>query len=178
MSQVAEAAGITKSTIYHHFASRELLLRAALERALDSLFAVLDQDRAEGQGAGERLHHLVFGTATALVAQLPYVTLLLRVRGNTPTELWALERRREFDRRVTELMAEAIRLGEVRGDMDPGLATRLIFGMVNSISEWYRGERDESSARVAEAVASLALDGLRPRPHTGSPDRPISGNVA
>jgi AcrR family transcriptional regulator len=170
MSQVARAAGITKSTIYHHFGSRELLLRAALERALDALFAVLDDDPADGGRAEERLRHLVTRTAATLVAQLPYVTLLLRVRGNTPTELWALQRRREFDRRVTELVAEASRLGEVRADIDPHLATRLIFGMVNSISEWYRTERDASSTQVAEAVASLALDGLRPRLPAASQD--------
>jgi hypothetical protein len=35
-----------------------------------------------------------------LAAELPYVTLLLRVRGNTGAERWALERRREFDRRL------------------------------------------------------------------------------
>ena len=167
MSQVARAAGITKSTIYHHFGSRELLLRAALERALDALFAVLDHDPGEFGGEGERLRHLVADTAATLVAHLPYVTLLLRVRGNSPTELWALERRREFDRQVPELVAKAARVGEVRGEIDPGLATRLIFGMVNSISEWYRTGREQPSTHLADTVPSLAMDGLLPRPTVG-----------
>ena len=167
MSQVARAAGITKSTIYHHFGSRELLLRAALERALDALFAVLDQEPSEFDGEGETLRHLIADTAATLVAHLPYVTLLLRVRGNSPTELWALERRREFDRQVAELVAKAARVGEVRGEIDPGLATRLIFGMVNSISEWYRIGREQPSTQLADMVSSLAMDGLRPRPTVG-----------
>ncbi len=54
------------------------------------------------------------------------MTLLLRVRGNSPTELWALERRREFDRQVPELVAKAARVGEVRGEIDPGLATKQV----------------------------------------------------
>lgn len=161
MSQLATAAGITKSTIYHHFGSRELLLRAALERALEALFAVLDQDVADVHGAGERLRRLIADTAGALVAQLPYVTLLLRVRGNTPSERWALDQRREFDRRVAALVADAARAGEVRDDIDPGLATRLIFGMVNSITEWYRADHEAPSAGLADQVASLALEGLR-----------------
>ncbi len=55
MSQVAPAAGITKSTTYHHFESRELLLRGAVERALDALFAVLEQEPSRTGRAGERL---------------------------------------------------------------------------------------------------------------------------
>ncbi len=70
MSQVARAAGITKSTIYHHFGSRELL-RAALERALEALFAVLDHDPGEFGREGERLRHLIADTTAALVAHLP-----------------------------------------------------------------------------------------------------------
>ncbi len=42
----------------------------------------------------------------------------------------------------------------------PGTSTRLIFGMVNSVREWYRADREQSPATVADAVASIALGGL------------------
>ena len=29
-------------------------------------------------------------------------------------------------------------LSDVRADLDPRLVTRLLFGMVNSVTEWYR----------------------------------------
>ena len=38
MSAVAAAAGISKSSIYHHFTSKEQLLNLAVSRALNSLF--------------------------------------------------------------------------------------------------------------------------------------------
>ncbi len=43
------------------------------------------------------------------------------------------------------------------------LATRLLFGMINSVVEWYRpsGGGAISSAEVADAVVRLAFDGLR-----------------
>jgi hypothetical protein len=97
-----------------------------------------------------------------LTAELPYVTLLLRVRGNTATERWALERRREFDHRVAEVFKAAAADGDVRGDIDVRLATRLVFGMINSIVEWYRPDGRGMGAReVADAVVQLVFGGMR-----------------
>jgi hypothetical protein len=100
-------------------------------------------------------------TAEVLLDELPYVTLLLRVRGNTATEQWALERRRDFDHRVAELLRAAVAAGELRDDVEPRLATRLLFGMINSIVEWYRPGKAEDG--VADAVVHLAFDGLLAR---------------
>jgi hypothetical protein len=49
-----------------------------------------------------------------LAAELPYVTLLLRVRGNTETERWALDRRRDLDRRLAALVRAAVDEGDLR----------------------------------------------------------------
>ena len=81
------------------------------------------------------------------MAELPYVTLLLRVRGNTDTERWAMERRREFDHQVAELLKRAAADGDLRADVDVRLATRLLFGMINSIVEWYRPGRGGAAGR-------------------------------
>ena len=75
--------------------------------------------------AVERLEYVTRRMVEVLIAELPYVTLLLRVRGNTDTERWALERRREFDHRVAELLKAAAADGDVRGDVEVRLATRL-----------------------------------------------------
>ncbi|MGK5628479.1 TetR/AcrR family transcriptional regulator [Streptomyces sp. URMC 123] len=166
MEHLSRAAGISKSSIYHHVRSKEELLRLALSRALDGLFAVLDEPGA-GQGrAIERLEYVTRRTAEVLMAELPYVTLLLRVRGNTDTERWAMERRREFDHEVAELLKKAAADGDLRTDVDARLATRLLFGMINSIVEWYRPERGGSagSEEVAEAVIVTAFAGLRATP--------------
>ena len=88
-----------------------------------------------------------------LVERLPYVTLLLRLRGNTPVERAALDRRREFDRAVTALVVEARDAGELRADIDPRVAERLLFGMINSIVEWYRPEGPED-ARASRPTCS------------------------
>ena len=164
MEDLSRAAGITKSSFYHHFTGKEALLRAALERALDGLFGVLDEPAAAAGGdPAERLRHIVRGQVRVLMAELPYVTLLLRVRGNTETERWALERRRAFDVRVAEIVREAVEQGEVAADVDPALAARLLSGLVNSIVEWYRPGR-AGTASLPDDVARAAFTGIIPAP--------------
>ncbi|MFP5218416.1 MAG: TetR/AcrR family transcriptional regulator [Actinomycetes bacterium] len=161
MEDIARATGMTKSSVYHHVAGKEALLRLAVSRALDALFAVLDEPAGTTGDAVDRLEHVVRRSVHVLADELPYVTLLLRVRGNTATEREALERRREFDRRLASLVQDAIDAGQVRADLDPRLATRLLFGTVNSVAEWYRPGAGHGPDEVADALVAITFGGLR-----------------
>jgi AcrR family transcriptional regulator len=159
MDTLAERLGVTKSAIYHHVRSKVELLELALDRALDGLFAVLS---SAGPGpAIDRLEAVVRGSVRVLVAELPFVTLLLRVRGNSPVESHALGRRREFDRAVTELVRDCVAEGSVRPDVDPALTSRLLFGTVNSLTEWYRPGGDLSADALADGLVTTLFAGLR-----------------
>jgi AcrR family transcriptional regulator len=172
MGDLSRRLGITKSSIYHHVDSKEDLLALALDRALDGLFAVADEVMAQTEPAGpeshptaaiERLERLVRGSVLVLAERLPYVTLLLRARGNTATERRALARRRQFDDIVADLVKQAERDGDIRPDVDPTVTARLLFGMVNSLIEWYRPGRVIAAGDLADAVCAAAFDGLRIR---------------
>ena len=162
MEQLSRRLGITKSSIYHHVDGKEDLLRMALDRALDGLFEAIADAQNAGGPAIHQLERLVYRSVEVLSERLPYVTLLLRVRGNTEVERSALDRRRNYDRIVADLVRQAEAEGDIRADVDPGTTARLLFGMVNSIVEWYRPHGDDSS-RLASTVCAVAFDGLRVR---------------
>jgi AcrR family transcriptional regulator len=161
MDELAGRLGITKSAIYHHVASKGELLRLALDRALDGLVAVTAEPEANAGPAIARLEHVVRGSVRVLATELPFVTLLLRVRGNSAVERAALHRRREFDRIVAGLVAAAVEEGSVRSDVDPSVIARLLFGAVNSLTEWYRPTGGLSPDGIADALVRTAFDGLR-----------------
>ena len=161
VDEVASRLGVTKSAIYHHVPSKVELLRLALDRALDALFAVTSETGATTGPAIDRLEYVVRGSVRVLAAELPFVTLLLRLRGNTEIERTALQRRREFDRIVTGLVRAAEHEGDVRTDVDPAVISRLLFGTVNSLSEWYRPGGDLSADDLADAVVTITFSGLR-----------------
>ena len=164
MDELAARLGITKSAIYHHVSSKVELLRLALDRALDALFAVTEEPGATSGPAIDRLEHVVRGSVRVLTEQLPFVTLLLRVRGNSPVEEAALQRRREFDRIVTDLVRAAEEEGDVRPDVDPAVTSRLLFGTVNSLTEWYRPDGGLSADDLAAGLVTTTFSGLRARP--------------
>ncbi|MDR6865814.1 AcrR family transcriptional regulator [Microbacterium resistens] len=163
IADLSQALGLTKSALYHHFSSKEELLALALERALSGLEGALETAVAEQTTATDRLTAVVRGAVEVLTAAQPHVTLLLRLRGNSPVELEAMERRRRFDQRISALVREAQDEGTIRTDIDAGTVTRLVFGMINSVVEWYRPDGRIDRALLGEDVLTLALDGLRPR---------------
>ncbi|HEX3712769.1 MAG TPA: TetR/AcrR family transcriptional regulator, partial [Trebonia sp.] len=162
MEDLSRRLGIAKSGIYHHVSGKEELLKMALDRALDGLWEAAARATALDAPAIDQLEALVRGAVAALEARLPYVTLLLRVRGNTEVERAALARRRAFDALVARLVEQAERDGDIRADIDQKLTARLLFGMVNSIVEWYRPPaRDAPAAgadHLADAVCAIAFD--------------------
>jgi AcrR family transcriptional regulator len=160
LDQVAAAAGITKASIYYHADGKEALLARGAGRALDALFAVLEEDGTREGREIDRLRHVLRRTVEITVERLPEVALLLRVRGNTKTERWILERRRRFDRLVATIVGEAQLKGEIRADIDAGLITRMLFGMLNSITEWYRPGGGLGVEGIVAAATRVAFEGL------------------
>jgi len=162
VGDLARELGLTKSAIYHHVPSKEALLSAALDEALDGLSAAVDTATRSDAGADAyaRLRTVIQESVRILVDHLPAVTLLLRVRGNGEVELAALKRRRAIDDRLAALVQDAVDQGALRSDIPPDLISRLLFGMVNSLTEWYRPGGPVDADVLATSIATLAFDGL------------------
>jgi AcrR family transcriptional regulator len=165
MGDLAKELGLTKSAIYHHVDSKESLLSAALDEALDALSTAIDSATSDPgddptTSAYDRLRTAVEQSVLILTDHLPAVTLLLRVRGNSPVELAALERRRLIDLKLAGLVQAAVDEGSVRTDLEPYLISRLLFGTVNSLIEWYRYGGPVDAQVLARTITSSAFEGL------------------
>jgi AcrR family transcriptional regulator len=162
---LATRLGISKSAIYHYVPGKGALLGLALEEALGSLEVVLKSIEEFSGDPREQLEYAIRGAIKVVCDKLPYVTLLLRVRGNTDVEVAALARRREFDRRLARIIRAACEHGVLRGDLDPGTTSRMVFGTINSVVEWYRPGGSQTAEMVADDLIALLFDGLRGASH-------------
>jgi AcrR family transcriptional regulator len=160
MDDVARAAGITKASIYHHVSGKEALLERGLGRALDALTAILEEPGARDGRAVARLRHIVVRVAETTLQLLPELTVLFRARGTSKSEREALDRRRAFDRVVTDLVRTAQREGDLRAELDPRLVVRLLFGMSNSVVEWYRPGAALDAATVTATIVGVVFEGI------------------
>jgi AcrR family transcriptional regulator len=157
IGMLAERLGLSKSAIYHHVASKDELLALALDEALDGLEGALRSAEETSGTAADRLAQVLREAVLVLADRLPYVTLLLRVRGNTEVERAALQRRRAFDHAVAALVAEARDEGSLRVEADPAVVARLLFGMINSLTEWYDPAGPVPPDELADTILALAL---------------------
>ena len=160
MGILAQRLGVSKSAIYYHVESKEQLLEEATDLALDNLQQVVDGAYAIDGGVEDKLRFLLDGAVHVLCEHQPETALLLRLRGNSETELCALERRREITRQMVELVEAGQREGAIRDDVPAGVAARLIFGAVNSIADWYSPDGSASPEEVSNAMHKLVWSGI------------------
>ena len=161
MEDLSRAAGITKSSFYHHFASKEALLRAALERSLAGPLRAAGRAGPTRASPLARLRHIVRGQVAVLQRDLPYVTLLLRC-GATPRASAGRWSGAGSSTRSRRLVREAVDAGQMRAGVDPAVAARLLSGTVNSVAEWYRPDRSDGEA-LPDDVARAVFEGFLPR---------------
>lgn len=171
MDDIAQALGIKKASLYHHVGSKEALLELALDRAFTALEGAVADEGREDERAIVRLERITRAVvATTVGSAMPYVTLLLSVRGSTDAGRSALRRRRRFDRRLAALFEAAVAEGDVRADLDAAAVARLFYGMVNSIVGWYRPGHGLAPDKLADTVVAMLFDGVR----TGSELRALT----
>lgn len=163
IEHIAKAANISQSSLYHHVRGKEDLLKCALDRAVDAAWAILDESESRGGDALTRLVHIMRRLMTEQLRLQPEMTLLHRLRGNTPTERWAIAETQRFEGTVAALVHEAQANGQLRKDLDSALMVHLAFGMSDSVVEWFRPDGTWSHRQVVDTILHVMLDGTRPK---------------
>ena len=161
MREVAEAVGVTKPALYHHFVDKEALFLALLEGALTSLSRMVEHAQAQ-PGIRAQLHTLVGELLDTAPEQRVGLQLASELRHVSPERRAAFETeyRRVWMGGLTGLMTQAVERGELRSDLPPSAHTRtflaLTFPLVN-------GPAMPDARSTAQALLSIYLDGATPR---------------
>src|SRR5438034_9180255 len=70
IEQAAEAAGLTRQALYHHFRSKEALFRAVIERLHESALAAEIEAAGATEKAGGSLADILVASVAAKLGQL------------------------------------------------------------------------------------------------------------
>lgn len=161
MREVAEAVGVTKPALYHHYADKEALFLAMLDGALATLARLVAHARAQ-QGIRAQLETLVRDLLDTAPEQRVGLQLASELRHISPERRAAFEGeyRRVWMGGLTRLLEEAAERGELRTDLPPSALNRALLGLTYPLVSGPPGPDPHGTAR---ALLSVFFDGVTPR---------------
>lgn len=164
MQDIALAVNLQKASLYHHISSKQELLLAILNEALDLLIQRIQEVADSSSAPEEKLR-------TAMCVYLETMTeyqdlagvLLLEHRSLEP-EYQSLHfpKRDAFERIWRDMIQDGIEQG-VFTSAHPSLTARALLGVMNWTITWYRRDGVLSAQEISVQFADLFLHGLAAR---------------
>lgn len=162
MSDVANAAGLTKAGLYHHVTSKESLLFTVLDSGLDQTESYVMKPLNEITDPLERLKTMIDRHLRLVLEErnLEVTGLLHECRTLSTSDRTRINRRKkEYVRMTTKLIAEVVQQLHVK-DVDPKLAAFALLGMLNWTYQWYKPSGSSSREEVVETFQHIFLQGI------------------
>lgn len=165
LDQVAEAAGVTKGTIYHYFSTKEELLLRAIEHYQDRAFARLDVvRRGDYDSTADRIRAFVmqaFGGDDP--ARRRVHALLQGIGADAPAvrREWLRTGPVRAWRLLTKLISDGQESGEFRADVDAEVAARLFVSGLMLQLVWQQNSKKIPGVAIGEKrLMAGAIDTL------------------
>jgi AcrR family transcriptional regulator len=155
MSQIAEATGIGRATLYKYFSDVEAILTAWHQRQITGHLEYLATVRDQAEGAGQRLQAVL--EAYALISRDSH--------GHQDTDLTAFLHRdeqvagaqRQLRRMIRDLVTDGAQSGDLRDDVSPDELSSYCLHALGAASSL-------SSKSAVRRLVAVTLAGLRPPP--------------
>lgn len=162
MDKIAATAGVSKRTVYNHFASKEELFAEILHRLWTNICAQEDSVYSPGQPLREQLRHLL-RDKLALLADNSFLDL---ARVAIAATIHSPERAQDMVLRIgerEEALTAWIRAAQADGALkpvDPEFAAQQLHGMLKAFAFWPQISMNQPtlSAEMQSTVIESALD--------------------
>jgi TetR/AcrR family transcriptional regulator, cholesterol catabolism regulator len=168
MQDIAEAVKLQKASLYHHVNSKQEILTAILDRALDLLIERIEAVIALPLPPEMKLREAIRSYLQAMVEHRGLAAVLLLEHRSLDAEAAAhhVPRRDRFERLWRDLIQEGVDAG-VFCCSDPVIAARGVLGVMNWTITWYKPEGMLSIDEISTDFADLFLRGLLAREDIG-----------
>jgi AcrR family transcriptional regulator len=156
---LASAVGIQSGSIFHHFKSKDEILRAVMEETIHYNTALMRASLAEASSVRERvlalirceLQSIMGGTGEAM-AVLVYEWRSLSEEGQAQV----LALRDIYEQIWLQVLGEAKDAGYIRGDVF--ITRRFLTGALSWTTTWFRAEGSMSLDQLADEALILVLE--------------------
>jgi AcrR family transcriptional regulator len=164
MSQIADAVGMRKPSLYHHVRKKEDLLFAIHEQLIDELIGETLAVASAADTPSDKVRGLLRVTMGFIARHRDEVTVFLQERRAVSGKRWTeLVIKRDFyEHLVSRIISEGSSSGAFV-DLPPAIVARAVLGMANWGYTWFQPDGPLQADEVADIFASIALKGLEVR---------------
>src|SRR5262249_13742012 len=139
VQDIADAVGILKGSLYHHFKSKEELLYVIVKEPIARMYATMAEIVASDITAGGKLRRAILAPLAGLDQHYPHLFLYLREREEMKRgfqERFKLSPK-QYERYWQQVLREGVKSGEFRADLDVQVVSYGVLGMLNWTYRWY-----------------------------------------
>ena len=159
VADIAAAAGISKPTLYHYFASKDEILFWIHEEYMDELIA-----------RQERRSQISISPTTCLLELMSDMLQMTETRPGVRVfhehlrelrpdqQQLVREKRERYQSMVEDVIRDGVAAGDLRS-LDPRLTALAVFGMVNWAYQWFRPDGPLGSREIAYFFWDVFLHG-------------------
>ncbi len=161
MREIAQLAGLGKSSLYHHVPSKQQMLGELVDHGMDQLTSALQRVATADLPTTERLRLAVRTHVLTYIEHRDSVACFIQEgRALTGDQRGAFFAHRDrYEGWFRELVADGIAKGEFR-PTDVKLAVFAILGMCHWVVRWYRPDGGFPPEKIADDFAEFAVRGL------------------
>lgn len=172
LAEVADAAGVTRGAVYHHFDSKAELFEAMVERAelpMDAVFEATDGSDVDPLGAvGKLALNALLQLTSSRRARRVFEVVFLRCEYTD--ELAAVEQRHLQEREhcldlCRSLLDKAVARAQLPRDTDTRTASHLLYAFIGGLMrDWVQAPNGLDLKTAAPQLVDVFLAGLRAAP--------------
>jgi AcrR family transcriptional regulator len=171
--QIAEAAGVGQSSLYHHLRSKDQILVQLHVAFIEKLLNDLQSTAATDSPSSDQLREIARVILATVESYQYEVTVFLREEHALPEEARKsiVAERDKVDAIIDAILQRGINRGDFRSDLHVRLVRLAILGMCNWSYQWFHPNGTISSAEIAAQFSDLCLTGLQA---SSQPQKPQS----
>ena len=176
LRDIADKAGVGRTTLYYYFASKSEILSALVEDQTTQSYRELRAIRERTDlTPRQKLSDATMALAMRVLEQPARFRVVEREEANLPPDMLRQQKltRRHALNELIDIIENGIKAGDMRVT-DTHLAALSIFGMCNWPAWWFDPKGPKPASEVALQIAAFAVTSLT---HEGSNSKDTPGSI-